>query len=74
MDPNWEGSYKITSATNIGAYYLEEFDENVISRPRNVNKLRHYELLCYLCLIFLCFSMDAFVEIIIMYGKVLSVK
>ena len=31
--PNWEGLYRITSVAGIGAYYLEDLDENVVSRP-----------------------------------------
>ena len=40
--PNWEEPYKITSIVGIGAYYLEYLDENVISRPWNVNNLQRY--------------------------------
>ena len=39
---NWEGPYRITSIAGIGAYYLENLDENVISHPWNVNNLRRY--------------------------------
>ena len=42
LGPNWEGPYRITSVAGIGAYYLEDLDENVIPRPWNVNNL-----LCY---------------------------
>ena len=42
LGPNWEGPYRITSVVGIGAYYLEDLDENVIPRPWNVNNL-----LCY---------------------------
>ena len=42
LGPNWEGSYRITSVASIGAYYLEDLDENVILRPWNVNNLWHY--------------------------------
>ena len=42
LDPNQEGSYRITSIISIGAYHLEDLDENVIPRPWNVNNLRHY--------------------------------
>ena len=31
--PNWEGPYRITSKTGIGAYFLEDLDEHVVSRP-----------------------------------------
>ena len=37
--PNWEGSYRITSVARIGAYYFEDLDEKVVSRPWNVNNL-----------------------------------
>ena len=30
---NWEGPYHITSVDGIGAYFLEDLDEHVISRP-----------------------------------------
>ena len=33
LRPNWKGSYHITSMAGIGAYYLEDLDENVIPRP-----------------------------------------
>ena len=33
LGPNWEGPYRITSVARIGAYYLEDLDENVVSRP-----------------------------------------
>ena len=39
LGPNWEGPYRITSVASIGAYYLEDLDENVIPRPWNVNNL-----------------------------------
>ena len=42
LGPNWEGPYRITSVVGIGAYYLEDLDENVIPQPWNVNNL-----LCY---------------------------
>ena len=42
LGPNWEGSYRITSIAGIGAYHLEDLDENVIPRPWNVNNLRCY--------------------------------
>ena len=31
--PNWKGPYHITSMAGIGEYYLEDLDENVVSRP-----------------------------------------
>ena len=40
--PNWEGPYRITSLAGIGAYFLEDLDENVVPRPWNVNNLRMY--------------------------------
>ena len=33
LGPNWEGSYRITSVAGIGAYFLEDLDENVIPHP-----------------------------------------
>ena len=77
--PNWEWSYKITAAASIGAYYLEDLDENIIPHPWNVKNLRHYyyycyELPCYSYLIYWRFIMDAFAEVITIYRKVLSVK
>ena len=32
LGPNWEGSYRITLVAGIGAYFLEDLDEHVISR------------------------------------------
>ena len=43
LGPNWEGPYRITYIAGIGAYYLEDLDENVIHHPWNVNNLRR----CY---------------------------
>ena len=40
--PNWEGPYRITLVAGIGAYYLKDLDEKVVSRPWNVNNLRRY--------------------------------
>ena len=40
--PNWEEPYHITSSAGIRAYFLEDLDEHVISRPWNVNNLRRY--------------------------------
>ena len=31
LGPNWEGSYRITSVVGIGAYFLEDLDEKVVS-------------------------------------------
>ena len=42
LGPNWEDPYRITSVDDIGAYYLEDLDENVIPRPWNVNNLECY--------------------------------
>ncbi|XP_075665499.1 uncharacterized protein LOC142635182 [Castanea sativa] len=35
LGPNWEGSNRITFIASIGAYYLEDLDENVVPRPWN---------------------------------------
>ena len=42
LGPNWEGLYHITSMAGIRAYFLEDLDENVVSRLWNVNNLRIY--------------------------------
>ena len=42
LGPNWERPYCITSVAGIGAYYLEDLDENIIPRPWNVNNLQRY--------------------------------
>ena len=42
LRPNWEGPYRIISVAGIGAYFLEDLDENVIPRPWNINNLRRY--------------------------------
>ena len=31
--PNWEGSYRITSIAEIGAYYLKDLDEKTVLHP-----------------------------------------
>ena len=33
LGPNWEGPYHITLVASIGAYYLEDLDENTVLRP-----------------------------------------
>ena len=33
LEPNWEGPYRFTSVAGIGAYHLEDLDENVVPRP-----------------------------------------
>ena len=33
LGPNWEGPYRITSQAGIGAYFLKDLDEHVVSRP-----------------------------------------
>ena len=42
LGPNWEGSFQITSAVGIRAYYLEDLDEKAVPRPWNVNHLKRY--------------------------------
>ena len=42
LGPNWEGPYRITSKAGIGAYFLEDLNEYVVSRPWNVNNLKRY--------------------------------
>ena len=33
LGPNWEGSYQITLVAGIGAYYLEDLNKKVVTRP-----------------------------------------
>ena len=33
LRPNWEGPYRITSVAGIGVFFLEDLDEDVVSRP-----------------------------------------
>ena len=33
LGPNWEGPYRITSVARIGAYYLEDLNKKVVTRP-----------------------------------------
>ena len=33
LGANWEGPYRITSMAGIGAYHLEDLDENVVPLP-----------------------------------------
>ena len=42
LGPNWEGPYCITSMAGVGAYYLEDINENVLPCPWNINNLRMY--------------------------------
>ena len=42
LGPNWEGPYCITLVAGIGAYHLEDLDENVVPHPWNVNNLKKY--------------------------------
>ena len=42
LGPNWEGPYRIISIAGIGAYYLEDLNENVVLCPWNVNNLCRY--------------------------------
>ena len=42
LGQNWEGPYKVTSATSTGAYYLEDMEGNRIPNPWNISNLRIY--------------------------------
>ena len=44
LGPNQEGYYRITSVASIGAYYLEDLDENVVPHPWNVNNLHKWNV------------------------------
>ena len=42
LRPNQEMPYCITYVARIGAYYLKDLEENVVSRHWNVNNLKRY--------------------------------
>ena len=42
LRPNWKGPYRITLEAGIKAYFLEDLDKHVVSRPWNVNNLKRY--------------------------------
>jgi len=42
LGPTWEGPYRVTSITGIGAYRLEDLDERPVARPWNVFNLKKY--------------------------------
>ena len=42
LGPNWEGTYRITSVAEIGAYFLEDLDEKAVLYPWNVNNFKMY--------------------------------
>ena len=42
LGPNWEEPYCITLVAGVGAYFLEDLDEKVVSRLWNVNNLQRY--------------------------------
>ena len=33
LEPNWEEPYRITLVAEVGAYYLEDLDENIVLHP-----------------------------------------
>lgn len=37
---NWEGPYRVTVITRVGAYYLEDMEERPLPRPWNVQNLK----------------------------------
>ena len=39
LAPTWEGPYKVTTITSVGAYYLEDLDERLLPRPLNAHNL-----------------------------------
>ena len=39
LGPNWEEPYRITSVAGIGAYFLEDLEENIVPCPWNINNL-----------------------------------
>ncbi|XP_023914564.1 uncharacterized protein LOC112026112 [Quercus suber] len=38
----WEGPYRVTAIAGAGAYYLEDLDERLLSRPWNVHNLKKF--------------------------------
>ena len=42
LAPTWEGPYRVTAITSIGAYYLEDLDERPLPRPWNVHNLKKF--------------------------------
>jgi hypothetical protein len=42
LEPNWEGSYKVTSFAGVGAYRLIEMDGKSVPRPWNTCNLKKY--------------------------------
>ena len=42
LGPNQEWPYRITSVAGMGAYYLEDLEENVVPCLWNVHNLRRY--------------------------------
>ena len=42
LGPNWEGPYRITLVAGIGAYYLEDLDEDTVHCSWNINNLKRY--------------------------------
>ena len=42
LGPNWEGPYKVVSASPTGACYLEDVDGLLILNPWNTHHLRKY--------------------------------
>ena len=42
LGQNWEGPYKVISASSTGACYLEDIEGNMIPNPWNISNLRIY--------------------------------
>ena len=39
---NWEGPYRITAITGVGAYYLEDMDERPLPQSWNAHNLKNF--------------------------------
>lgn len=66
LGPNWEGSYRVTSVTGVGAYRLEGLDEIPVPQLQSVNILRKYYYQCKgLCMV-------TFIYITLMYAQIFS--
>lgn len=42
LAPNWEGPYRVTVIAKAGAYYLEDMEERLLSRPWNIQNLKKF--------------------------------
>ena len=67
LGPNWEGPYRITSLTSIGAYFLEDLDERVIPRPRECKQPKKVLLLMKISFIQICVLLCKYIKLSAVY-------